>query len=66
MKTAEEIYELINQSKLDKKSKDDLHDWYREKHIKVTEESQKKLRELRQWRETQLEKLQKKVLRRLK
>jgi len=66
MKEAKEIYKLIEQSGLSKEEQERLHDWYREAHIKVTEKHKAKLQKLKQQRIKKIEKLQNKVLRRLK
>ena len=66
MKEAKEIYKLIEQSRLSKEEQERLHDWYREAHIRVTEKAQAKLQKIKQWRIRKIERLQSKVLRRLK
>lgn len=66
MRTAEEIYKLIEQSSLSKDEQDKLHDQYREAHIKITEKATAKLGRVKRWRERKTGRLQNKVLRRLK
>lgn len=61
-----DLYRKIESSKLTEEGKHDLHDWYREKHIKTTRISLWLLSKVKQWREWKLSKLQEKVLRRLK
>ena len=66
MKEAKEIYKLIEQSGLSKEEKDKLHAWYREAHIKVTEKAKVELRRVKQQREYRIERLQNKILRRIR
>ena len=66
MLEAEEIYKRIEESDLSTEEQERLHDWYRERHIKVTEKAHSRLDRLHAWREREISKLQKKVLRRLR
>lgn len=61
-----EVRAKIWNSKLSKEQKYDLEGWYIDEYNKVGIEALNRLAKVSQWRESKQEKLQKKVLRRLK
>lgn len=66
MLTVAKVKAKIWNSKLSKEQKYNLEEQYINEHNKIGKESLDRLAKVKQWRERKQEKLQKKVLRRLK